>query len=746
MIAQIVMGGPGHVRRGSGIGLSRGPPPAMAEGCLGRCTRRAEATPRAPVYAPNPAQRQAIEHIDGPLLVLAGAGSGKTGVVTQRIARLIERGVAARQLLAMTFTNKAAEEMRERVARLVGARAAKGLTVSTFHRFGLEVIQAEHRALGLRGKRFALVDFGDASAMVRDFLRQTSFDRSFDVAAILTRISLAKNAFLDPAAYAAAVDKSEHPYDEVASALYARYLERLEALQAYDLDDLVCQPVKLWRRKPAVLERWRERYRYIIVDEYQDTNLAQLELLRLLAAPRNNVCAVGDDDQAIYAWRGADVRNILEFGDDFPGTTVVRLEENYRSDKPILDIANAVIARSSARRHGKTLVPASSRTITAPAAPVTLVTAPDGTAEARFVVEEVKRLLERDNVPPREIAVLYRSNLLGAELEAELRARGIRPRVVGGSQLIERKEVKDLLAYLRVALDRHDELAVRRVVNYPPRGVGEVALLKLATYATARDRDLYHTVERAHELDLPQAARDGCRTFATLVTELDRAITAGTAAGEMVRALCEQLALKAQIQAESGANAQAAARRWSNVEFLVRTFERRDAAKRLDRPALAAFLRALTLREDADEEVPNAVTLSTIHGAKGLEFACVFVVGLEEGILPHSRSVEERATDAVSIDGRPLDDVEQERRLFYVAVTRAKQRLWVSHALARTRGGKPTKRAPSRFIAELPDELVVRRELDASAPPDAGGIRRGALDVLAAIAAAGAAPPAARGD
>ncbi|MBI4954173.1 MAG: UvrD-helicase domain-containing protein [Myxococcales bacterium] len=689
-------------------------------------------------FAPNPAQRQAVEHESGPLLVLAGAGSGKTGVVTRRIARLIERGAAARSILAMTFTNKAADEMRERVVRLVGARAADGLTVSTFHRFGLEVIKAEHQALGLRGKRFALVDFGDASAIVRDLLRTTAWGRNFDIAAILTRISLAKNAFIGPEAYAAAMKKSEHPYDEATVELYGAYLARLEALQAYDLDDLVCQPVILWRRRPEVLQRWQERYRFVIVDEYQDTNLSQLELLRLLVDTHRNVCAVGDDDQAIYAWRGADVRNILEFERHFPGTKVVRLETNYRSQKPILDVANAVIGKSSAPRHEKVLVPARTP-VGAPELP-TLVTAPDGVAEVRFVADEVKRLLDREGLRPRDVAVLYRSNLLGVEVETELRARGVPLRMVGGTQLVERKEVKDVLAYLQVAIDHDHELGARRAVNYPPRGVGDAALMKLASYATARQSSLFDAMTRAHELELPAAAREGCRTFVRIVSEIERGFEEHKPSAEVVRMLVDRLGLKAQLQAEAGGNLQAAARRWGGIEYLLRAFGRRDAIAPMNRAALGQFLRALTLREETEEEVPNAVTLSTVHGAKGLEFGCVFVIGLEEGILPHVRSTEERATDAVGMDGRPLDDVEQERRLFYVAVTRAKQRLWLCHAAARARGGKAQKRAPSRFLADIPEELVVRHEVGATPPVDVAQQRRGAADVLAALAAAGVAP------
>ncbi len=688
----------------------------------------------------NPSQREAVAHDRGPLLVLAGAGSGKTGVVTQRIARLIREGTPARAILAMTFTNKAAAEMQERVTKLSGNKSTRGLLVCTFHRFGLEVLSREQKALALRGGSFAIFDRGDSTAVVRDALRSIVSGKSWDVGAIMNRISLAKNAFLDAEAYAAAVAESDDPYDGITAELYPRYQAALRSLQAYDFDDLVCEPVRLWRRVPEALERWRGRFTYLVVDEYQDTNLAQLEMLRLLASQHRNLCVVGDDDQAIYAWRGADVRNILDFHEHFAGTKTVRLEQNYRSSEAVLAVANAVLAASHARRHPKTLIPTRGA-----GDKVKLVTAADGGTEAAWVAEQIGRLVAGGAARPRDIAVLYRSNIQAPELEGELKTRSVAHRVFGGTQTFERKEIKDVLGYLQVAVQPEaSELAVRRTVNYPPRGVGDVAIERLGYHATAHDLPLWRAVEQAHAVaELQEVARAGCRAYATIVTELARDIDSLPMHQAAAR-LVERIELKAQIWAESGTNLKAAGRRWSSVEVLLRTLERREqklaAMPEKDRPArreaMAQMLRVLLLREDGQEEDGgDFVTLTTMHGAKGLEFRWVFAVGLEEGLMPHARTLEERITDPgpAAFGGEATDEIEQERRLFYVTVTRAKEQLYLCHARARVLRGKVVKRAPSRFLVELPEALYER--IDVLEPPrgDPAVELAGANDVLAAL-------------
>jgi DNA helicase-2/ATP-dependent DNA helicase PcrA len=683
----------------------------------------------------NPAQRAAVEHDTGPLLVLAGAGSGKTRVVTQRIARLLERGVSARSILAMTFTNKAAAEMHERVTKLVGAKAAKPLTVSTFHRFGLSVLAAETQALGFRGTRFAIFDQADASGTIREILRALRAGRTYDIGAILARISAAKNAFVEPDAWVAAeLAGKEDAYDEIASLVYPRYLDALRAQQAFDFDDLICEVVRLWRRRPDVLDRWQTRYRYVIVDEYQDTNHAQLELTRLLGASHRNVCVVGDDDQSIYAWRGADVRNILEFESHFPGAKVVKLEENYRSSKAILDVAATVLAGAGNKRHQKTIVATRGAGDT-----VQSVIAADAEVEASFVASEMQRLLEQEHLRPRDIAVLYRSNLQSADLESALKERQIPFRLIGGTQFYERKEVKDLIAYLKLAINPLDEMALRRIINYPARGIGEAAVARMASHATAHDMPLWGVVEKPHAvLDLAPAAVEGCRQLQRIVQSTRTRFDDNAVSAAVARALAAEIGLKEDIQA-GATNPQAAARRWGNVESILAVFARRDAKGLGDRKNFAEFLRLISLREDSDDDdaPTDVVTLTTMHGAKGLEFRAVFVVGLEEGLIPHSRSTDSRATDIAGPGG---DDgglgshsIEEERRLFYVAVTRARDRLYLCRSRVRGMRGKLMQRAPSRFVLEIPPALLTEREESATVAPEMAKTRAGVGGVLAAL-------------
>lgn len=684
----------------------------------------------------NSSQRAAVEHSLGPLLVLAGAGSGKTRVVTQRVARLIDRGVAARNILAMTFTNKAAGEMHERVCSLVGSKIAKELKVCTFHRFGLDVLGAETKALGIRGSAFAIIDQADAASIVREILRNVRTGKNVDIYAILTRISNAKNAFVEPEAWRQAelAGKGVDEYDELASIVYPRYIAALKSLQAFDFDDLICEVVNLWQRRPDVLERWRMRFRYVIVDEYQDTNRAQFELVRLLAGDHKNVCVVGDDDQSIYAWRGADVRNILDFERHFGGAKVVKLEHNYRSTKAILDVANAVLACSTGRRHKKTLIAAKSG-----GDKVQSVIAADPDVEASFVATEISRLIERSGVRPKDIAVLYRSNLQSGLIESALKERQIPLKMVGGTQFYERKEVKDICAYLRTALEPSDEVSLRRVLNYPARGLGDAAIQKLSANATARDASLWSVVSRPHTVrDLPGPAVEGCRAFSRLIESTRQRFERNEPSADITKALIAEAGIAEDILVAS--SGQIAARRLGNVDSLVQLFARRDARGPAGPQAFAEFLRLISLREqEATEEAEDRVTLTTMHGAKGLEFRYVFVIGLEEGLMPHSRSLEERATDAAPVSGSDEEDVlvghsiDEERRLFYVAVTRARERLYLCRSKARNARGKIIARTPSRFVLDIPPELMEERIEMTQAAPELNQTKSGAASVLAAI-------------
>lgn len=688
----------------------------------------------------NPSQHAAVEHDHGPLLVLAGAGSGKTRVVTQRIARLLERGVSARSVLAVTFTNKAAGEMHERVAKLVGPKAAKELTVSTFHSFGLMVLRAETKALGFRGDRFAIMDQADQSGVVREVLRTIRAEKTYDIGAILARISAMKNEFVDPAtlepAEGATVDPNKvavDDYEEIANLVYPRYVAAMKTFQAFDFDDLICEVANLWRRRTDILEKWQDRYRYLIVDEYQDTNRAQLELVRLLGSKHRNVMVVGDDDQSIYAWRGADVRNILDFEEHFPGAKVVKLEENYRSRAAVLKVASAILAKSGGKRHQKNIV------ITRDGGEaVEHVVCVDSDAESKFVAREIEHIIKEQGARPKDFAILYRSNLQAPEMESALRERQLPYRMIGGTQFYERKEVKDLVAYLKTSLDPGDEIALRRIINYPSRGLGDVAVAKLASFATARDLSLWAAVEKWHAVpDLTPAAREGCRDLVRICMAVRQRFDATEPSAQVARALCEDIKLKEDIQAASP-SASAAARRWQNVEGILGVFGRRDDKGMGGRKEFTDFLRILALREEQDEEkIQDKITLTTMHGAKGLEFPHVFVVGCEEGLLPHARTLTERATDMPTTDGAV--SIEEERRLFYVAVTRAQDRLWISRVEKRAFRGKLAPRVPSRFLLDIPEDLLTMRQ---DAPPPSLGMDALALaadQLLAAVAGAGAA-------
>jgi ATP-dependent DNA helicase Rep len=639
----------------------------------------------------NAFQRAAVEHDTGPLLVLAGAGSGKTRVITMRIARLLSRGVRPEQILAVSFTNKAAEEMRERMLPLVGKAAAERLVLSTFHSFGVRFLQEENRVLGYDG-RFVIFDQADALGLVRQLLREEQRSegaRKLDAGAILARISLWKNELKAPEAIA----ESDFEYDAVARELYPRYEAALRNMHAVDFDDLVLLPVRLLERHEALREKWRQRFRHILIDEFQDTNGGQLRSLRLLANEQRNVCVVGDDDQSIYAFRGADVRNILDFEDHFPGARVIKLEDNYRSHAAVLEVANAAIAQSTHKRHLKTL-----RAARGHGDKVRIVACDDPGAEARFLAEEIRELY-RDRVAYREIAVLYRSNLQARLIEDELRVAGIPYQLFGGTQFFDRKEVKDAAAYLRVVVNSRDDISLRRILNYPPRGIGDTSVERVNRVRLIKSVSLHDALEHAQALsDVPDNAKRSSQELLAALAEARAVFAGGRDYAAAAGRLFERVGLKAALL--EGDDPQGA-RRWENVQFLLRSIERFEGRAGEDRPTLAQFLARITLRKDEaeaeSEGEPNRVTLSTLHGAKGLEFRCVFLIGAVEGQLPHTRTTDPKITDATSTD------IEEERRLFYVGVTRARDRLYISHFKRRLLRGRVVETAPSRFLDGLPE-------------------------------------------
>ncbi len=645
----------------------------------------------------NAAQRAAVDHADGPLLILAGAGSGKTRVITHRIASLIRRGVAPERVLAVSFTNKAAEEMAERMRPLVGRPAVKALWMSTFHSFGLRFVQQERKALKL-ASRFVVFDQGDALSVVKDILRElrrSGAARKLDPNAILARISGWKNALLA----SDKVPESDFEYDDVAREVYPEYEARLRAMCALDFDDLCVVPVRMLAGSADARTRWREAFDHVLVDEFQDTSKVQLELIKLLANARGNVCVVGDDDQSIYGFRGAEVGNILDFERHFPGAKVVKLEENYRSRASILAVANAAIAKSTSRRHEKTL-----RAARAPGDKVRLCTCDDAEDEAKLVIKEIGDVLKA-GTKRGDVAVLYRSNLQARPIEEELRLAGIAYRLFGGTKFFDRREVKDVAAYLRVLLNPSDEVSLRRVINQPPRGIGPKTVERIEEHAQQGGTSFFAAMRDVRAISgLTDGAQRSVEAFSELMTQHGQRMQRGEGIAQIARSLADGAGIKAHLM-DAAEGGEGGAIRWGNIEHLFGWLEKLEREKAGEKGAVRSFLERVTLGSTSDNEEPtDAVTLSTLHGAKGLEFDVVFLIGCVEGQLPHSRTTDPKVSEAV------VADVEEERRLFYVGVTRARERLYLTRPRKRSLRGRVVELHPSRFLEGLPEEHLERYE------------------------------------
>ncbi len=662
----------------------------------------------------NPPQLEAVTYGNGALMVLAGAGSGKTRVITYRIAHLLANGVPATAIAALTFTNKAAAEMRERIAGLLGDPVAAGqLTIGTFHSLGLAILRAEHKALGYPSS-FVIYDSADQLGAVREILRRIDFGgRRFDVKAILTRISLAKNGFVTPEEFQ---PHDGDDYDEITAEVYPRYQESLRGYAALDFDDLITETVRLLDRSRAVRKRWSHKFQHVLVDEYQDTNRAQLLLVEQLVAGHGNLCVVGDDDQSIYSWRGAEPANMLRFVDRFPGAALIKLEENYRSTPTILNAANAVIANNPVR-HEKTLW-----TARRDGPPIVCAVASDPAAEARFVAREIAALRDGGR-KLRDFAVLYRSNIQTRELEDELRAARLPYVIYGGQQFFERKEVKDVIAYLRLALNPRDEIALRRIVNYPARGIGAATLQRLGADAEAAGQSMWSALTAAagaHSAgDHRPATRRALTGFVAVMRRLRSGLERGGDVARTTRDLIDDIDLIGDIRAASP-SVSAAQRRIENLDGLVASLDRHQR-EQPGRRALLEYLRQLSLEnndEDSARDDRERIILTTLHGAKGLEFPVVFLVGMEELLLPHARTLMPQATDVFDPDH--AGDVGEERRLTYVGITRARGRLYLSRCAQRNQHGRMVERAPSRFLEELPPELLEHRDLVAEAEEAVG--------------------------
>jgi ATP-dependent DNA helicase UvrD/PcrA len=632
----------------------------------------------------NPAQREAVLETEGALLVIAGAGSGKTRVLTYRVAHLISAcGVKPNEILAITFTNKAANEMKERLEDLLGATARR-LWILTFHAACGRILRREAPRLGYR-TNFTIYDQADQVRLTKSCLEELERDpKRFVPRGIHAQISTAKNNLVGPDEYKSRVASF---YDQTVADTYELYQRRLFTSNAVDFDDLLYLTVDVLERFPEALERWRTAFRYVLVDEYQDTNHAQYRLLQLLAGKHTNLFAVGDPDQSIYAFRGADIRNILEFERDFPGTRTIPLEQNYRSTNTILRAANHVIANNRERK------PKNLFSELGEGDAVRVYEVEDEHAEARFVAAEIAGLVE-EGFNGSEIAVFYRTNAQSRVLEDILVRQGIAYQVVGGPRFYERAEVKDLVAYLQVIDNPFDAVSLQRIANRPRRGIGDSSLARLQTYADAHGVSLWESLEHGEEAGVGAAPLKAVNAFRTLLQSL-MAGALELDVPDLIERVLQNSGYLTTLEAERTIESQG---RIENLQELVGVA--REYQETASEPNLSSFLQEISLYSDQDaiRGEGSLVTLMTLHNAKGLEFRAVFMIGMEEGIFPHSRSLEENT-------------LEEERRLAYVGMTRAEERLVLTHASARSLWGSRSYNLPSRFLDELPDDGVERERL-----------------------------------
>ncbi len=648
----------------------------------------------------NDPQREAVRHGEGPLLVLAGAGSGKTRVLTHRIAYLLATGAARPgEILAITFTNKAASEMRERVGALVG-RSVRSMWVTTFHSACARMLRADAERLGY-SRSFTIYDESDSLRMIKRCMTELGIDpKRYPPRSIRSQISGAKNKLVDAGAYAQAQGSV---FEETAAEVYERYEKRMLAANAMDFDDLLVRTVNVLELSEEARERWRRTFRHVLVDEYQDTNHAQYRLLQLLTAEHGNLMVVGDEDQSIYGFRHADIRNILDFERDFPEAEVVKLEQNYRSTQTILSAANAVVERNRERR------PKQLWTEIAGGEPVKLSELTDEHEEARWVAGEIERLAEEDGVKHEDVAVFYRTNAMSRVLEDTLVRFELPYQVIGGTKFYERAEVKDAVAYLSLLVNPADQVSFARIVNSPRRGIGNTSQGRLAAHANTTGLPIWEVAERVDEVPgLGAAAVKAVERFHETIEAL-RARAEDAPVGELLGAVLRETGYLDALAAERTIEAEGRA---ENLEELVGMAAEFDANHELEGAGevspLEEFLQQISLYTQQDDlrDEESQVTLMTLHNAKGLEYDTVFLVGCEDGAFPHMRALEEGGE-------------EEERRLCYVGITRARRRLYMTWARERRLFGRAERNLPSRFVDELPPELTERHS---SAAGHASGI------------------------
>lgn len=633
-------------------------------------------------YGLNPQQAEAVINTEGPMLIMAGAGSGKTKVLTCRVANLLQKGVRPYRILAITFTNKAAAEMRERVNNMSGP-AAKDVWLFTFHSFCARFLRMEIDKLPGYGGNFAIYDTADSQNLIKQILKEMNLDdKRFQPSGILSRISNAKNALQDAAAFAR---QAGDFYEQKVADIYSRYEQKLQLNNALDFDDLLMLSIKLLQENKEVREKYQDRFDYLLVDEYQDTNHAQYLLTKFLAAKHRNICVVGDADQSIYGWRGADIQNILDFEKDYPDAKVIKLEQNYRSTQIILDAANAVIENNTGRK------PKNLWTENKSGADIIYFQAVDERDEARFVIEQLQNLQRTENKKLGDMAILYRTNTQSRIFEEMLIKSGISYNMVGGLKFYERKEIKDIIAYLRVIFNPADSLSLLRIINVPKRGIGDASLAKIQAYAAANNVSLFEAVSNAAAIDgLSSRFVSKLDDLAGIIFELMN--LAGEAPVEdLIDRVLRDTGYLEELENERTPQAQS---RIDNLHELISVAQEFAASE--EENNLENFLAHVALVSDIDDTElgEDAITLMTLHSSKGLEFPVVFLVGMEEGLFPHARTLMDET------------EIEEERRLCYVGITRAKEKLFLSSTKMRTIYGNTVTYPPSRFLQEIPARLV----------------------------------------
>ena len=670
-------------------------PPSLFGACFLQCYN--SSCPMDILATLNPAQREAVEAIEGPVLILAGPGSGKTRVITHRVAYLVKLcGVSPHHVMAVTFTNKAAREMRERLEQLLG-QALEDLTLGTFHAICARILRRDGKAIGLESS-FVIYDEDDQLRLMKQVLEELNLDpKQYAPQALRSAVSAAKSRLISPENYAQRVSSY---FEEIVQRVYQRYQELLSRGQAVDFDDLLMKTVQLFRGHPKILTRYQSRYVHILVDEFQDTNIAQYELMKQLAGKYRNLCVVGDPDQSIYSWRFADLRNILSFEKDYPEAKVVFLEQNYRSTGTILEVASEVISANILRKPKKLW------TKNEDGALVTVIESYNADEEAQSVINEIEKLIVREQISLKDCAVMYRVNAQSRALEETFLRYGVPYKLVGGTRFYQRQEVKDIIAYLRVIRNPQDNVSLTRIINVPGRGIGQKTVNTLQSWAKAHDTSLFEALKQmSHnsiageaKQSLPSRTIQALAGFDALMDKLTARSHELSLSG-LVDEILEHTKYKEYILGKEDGE-----ERWENI------MELRNVASEYNEletgEALIAFLEKVSLVSDIDEldEKADAVTLITLHQAKGLEFPAVFIVGLEEGILPHRKSFDDP------------EQMEEERRLCYVGITRAKRRLFLLRSYRRSLFGGSTANLPSRFLQDVSPHLISPRGLWEESP------------------------------